>query len=89
MNEKDLIILIISFPDDYNYLITALETMQKTSLGLYKTLIYEADKIKNESAGTVVKTTDTNQDALFTANKKPNTSESLDSNPKLNCTTLK
>ena len=71
VNEKDL---IISFPEDYNYLITA--------------LIYETDKIENGNAGMVVKTTDTNQDALFTADKKPNTSEILNSSPKLNCTAL-
>ena len=84
VNEKDLIILISSLPEDYNYLITALETIVEDKLAsdyVRNRLIYEADKIKKGNACTVIKTTDTNQDALFTTNKKPDTSEILNTNP--------
>ena len=64
------IIVILDFVRIITTLSLHLKPLQKTSLGLYKRLIYEADKIKNRNADTVVKTTDTNQDALFTANRK-------------------
>ena len=48
VNEKDLVIILISsFPEDYNYLITALETTAEDKLTWdYVRLIYEADKVK-------------------------------------------
>ena len=85
VNEKDLVIFLISsLPEDYNYLITALETIAEDKLTwdyVRDGLIYEADKIKNGNAGTVVKAKDTNQNALFTTNEKPDTSEILKTNP--------
>ena len=72
---KDLVIILISsLPEDHSYLITALETTAEDKLTwdyVRDRLIYEADKIKNGNAGTVVKTTHTNQAALFATNKKP------------------
>ena len=70
-------------PEDYNYLITGLETIAEDKLtsDYVRDVLYEADKSKNGNAGTVVKTTDTNKHALFTTNKKPDTSEILNTNP--------
>ena len=51
---------------EYNYLITALETIAEDKLTWdnVRDVIYEADKIKNGNAGTAVKTKATNQHAL-------------------------
>ena len=65
---KDLVIILISsLPDEYNYLITALETITEDKLTwdyVRDRLIYEADKInKTKDVGVVREVT---QDALFT-----------------------
>ena len=65
-----VIILISSLPDDYNNLITALETIAEEKLTwdyVRDRLIHEADKLKDVSAGTVK--TDNCQDALFVKRK--------------------
>ena len=68
VQEKDLVIILISsLPDEYNYLITALETIAEDKLTwdyVRDRLIYEADKInKTKDVGGVREVT---QDALFT-----------------------
>ena len=82
VNEKDLVTILIScLLKDYNYLITPLETIAEDKLTwdyVRYRLIYEADKIKNGNAATVVKTTDTNHDVLFTTNKKPDQKKPAD-----------
>ena len=66
IEEKDLVIILISsLPEDYNYLITALETIAEEKLTwdyVRDRLIYEADKIKSGPA----EKTETFSDALFT-----------------------
>ena len=69
--EKDLVIILISsLPEDYNYLITALETIAEEKLTwdyVRDRLIHEAEKIKL-TAGT--EKTNACQDALLVTDKK-------------------
>ena len=68
--EKDLVIILISsLPEDYNYLITALETIAEEKLTwdyVRDKLIHEFDKMKSGSAGIVNESTC--HDALFSKN---------------------
>ena len=69
--EKDLVIILISsLPEDYNYLITALETIAEENLTwdyVRDRLIHEAEKIKL-TAGT--EKTNACQDTLLVSDKK-------------------
>ena len=79
MAEKDLVIILISsLPEEYNYLITALETIAEEKLTwdyVRDKLIHEFDKMKSGSAGTVNEST--SHDALFSKNY-PEQRKSLD-----------
>ena len=75
VSEEDLVIISISsLPDEYNYLITALETIAEDKLTfnyVRDRLIHENDKLKNEKADDfLVKPSSSNQDALFTKGSK-------------------
>ena len=63
--EKVIVILLVSsLPDEYNYLITALETLADTNLTwdyVRDRLIHESEKMKPDVA--------TTNDALFTSRK--------------------
>ena len=64
-----VIILISSLPDDYNFLITALETIAEEKLTwdyVHDRLLHEFDKMQRESTGKVG--SDISQDALFSRN---------------------
>eukprot|EP00795_Rhopilema_esculentum_P016775 gene16775-8236_t len=69
--EKDLVIILISsLPEEYNYLITALETIAEEKLSwnyVRDRLIHEYDKMQGGSEGTVsTPKAEACQDALFT-----------------------
>eukprot|EP00112_Aurelia_sp_Birch-Aquarium-sp1_P010241 Seg2196.2 transcript_id=Seg2196.2/GoldUCD/mRNA.D3Y31 product="Retrovirus-related Pol polyprotein from transposon TNT 1-94" protein_id=Seg2196.2/GoldUCD/D3Y31 len=67
VSEKDLVIILISsLPEEYNYLITALETTAEEKLTwdyVRDRLVHEYDKMQSGSAGAVKD--DACQDALF------------------------
>ena len=66
--EKDLVIILISsLPEEYNYLITALETVAEEILTcnyIWDRLIHEFDKMKNDNACRKAEG-DSNHDALI------------------------
>ena len=76
--EKDLVIILISsLPEEYNHLITALETIAEDKLTwdyVRDRLIHEHDKMQSESAGAVKD--DACQDALFSKRSQKQTKPS-------------
>ena len=72
IEEKDLVILLISsLPDDYNYLITALETIAEDNL----TWDYVRDRLIHESEKKKPAEAENSADAFFTS-KPPNNKKS-------------